>query len=180
LLGVANEAFLARMDTMRAGVDETREWDNSAQSRIVIGYAQLQMFIDHPLGAGHQGTAALSRGYLDEKWLAADSGDRSSHNTVLSVLVDQGLPGIVVFLVLAISITRTMRKKNRFADHESSDRNALYFAMLGGTLVAIIGCGMFAQFLKAEVQVWVLALIAVMLNHEMRIARKPDSVDSRR
>ncbi len=171
MLFFANEAFTERMNTMRASVDQTVEWDSGALTRIETVKAQLRMFLDYPLGAGHQGTAALSKDYLDERWLASDSGDRASHNTVLSILVDQGVPGFMILIVLGFSVSRMLRKHNRVGGYEFSDRYALYFTMLGGTMVAIYASGMFAQYLKAEVQIWVLALVAVMWNFQTRLTR---------
>jgi hypothetical protein len=174
---VANEAFIARMHTLTAATDEQVEWDNSAVSRIAIVKAQLRMFADHPLGAGHQGTAFLSRQYLDERWLASETGDRASHNTIMSVLVDQGLPGIVLISILIISAWRTLKRLKRM-DRSGLDGNlALYRTMLGGSLVTILGAGMFAQYLKAEVWIWNIVLLVVLAElAERAVAAVPENV----
>lgn len=166
---VANEAFIARMHTLTAATDEQAEWDSSAASRVAIVKAQFRMFADHPLGAGHQGTAFLSRQYLDERWLAADSGDRASHNTVMSVLVDQGLPGIVLISVLILSTWGTLRELKRLDRFGLGRDFALYRAMLGGSLVTVLGAGMFAQYLKAEVWIWNIALLVVLAELAARV-----------
>lgn len=161
-LFIANEAFLERMQTLRAAVNDEHVWDNSAMSRIAIVNAQLEMFVDNPLGVGHQGTAYLSRQYLEEHWLATNSGDRASHNTVMSVLVDQGVPGIIIFTLLAATIFVALRRLKIMDKTGLAVRYGIYRAMLGGALVTIFGAGMFAQNLKAEVQIWCLALIAIL------------------
>ena len=174
-VAVANEAFIARMHTLTAATDNQAEWDSSAASRVAIVKAQFQMFADHPLGAGHQGTAFLSRQYLDERWLAADSGDRASHNTIMSVLVDQGLPGIVLILVLIFATWGTLRRLKRLHQFGLGRNLALYRAMLGGSLVTILGAGMFAQYLKAEVWIWNIVLLVVLAElAERAVATTPE------
>lgn len=179
ILVVANDSFIKRMDTLRAGVGAEEEWDSSAQSRVAIAYAQLEMFVDHPLGVGHMGTVTLSRQYIEERWLAKATGDRSSHNTLLSVLVDQGLPGIVLMIYLIFHLISRFRYMKRL-DKVGLDKDlGLFRAMLGGALVSIFGAGMFAQNLKAELLYWTLTLIAVLLvlceQHSKDVAKSGSS-----
>lgn len=162
-VGIANDAFIKRMSTLGAVVDSEQEIDNSAQTRVEIVKAQLKMFVDHPLGTGHQGTAVLSSGYMDSNWLADDSGSRASHNTVMTVLVDQGLPGIFLFMFIGISTISILRSLKSLDLEGASDRFGLFRAMVGGSLATIFGAGMFAQYFKAEVQIWCLALLAVLV-----------------
>lgn len=162
LLAVANEAFVERMKTMRASVEETAVWDDSALSRIAVAKAQIRMFVDHPLGVGHQGTAILSQEYLDDRWLASNSGDRSSHNTMLSILVDQGIVGIAIFIILVFSIIRLLARMKGFDRRDLPNTFGLYRAALGGSIIVIYAAGMFTQYLKAEVQIWILALLTVL------------------
>lgn len=158
---LANTAFLARMGSMTAAVAEEEEWDTSAASRVAIVKSQFRMFLDYPLGAGHQGTAYLSRNYIEEKWWA-NSGDRASHNTVMSILVDQGIPGILLFGALAVAVLRTLKRLKHMDRYGLSENFGLYRCMVGGAIVSIIGSGMFAQNLKAEVQIWCLILLVVL------------------
>jgi O-antigen ligase len=178
---VANETFIARMHTLTAATSDEVEWDSSATSRVEIIKAQLRMFADHPMGVGHQGTAYLSRKYLDERWLASETGDRASHNTVMSVLVDQGLPGIVFILILIVSAWRTLKRMKRMDRSGLDDRLALYRTMLGGSLVTILGAGMFAQNLKAEVWIWNIVLLVVLRElAERSVAAAPDTASEPR
>lgn len=178
VLVVANESFIERMQTMRASVSETSEWDNSAKIRVEVAKAQLRMFAEHPLGVGHQGTAILSRDYLDEQLLAGDSGDRASHNTLLSILVDQGLVGILIFSMMALSIMRMLRQIKRVERVGLPGHFGFYLAMLGGSIVVIYAAGMFAQYLKAEIQIWVLALLAVLWQQvRLQLYREEENAD---
>jgi hypothetical protein len=161
-VGLANQAFISRMQTLTAAIDEGQEWDSSAAGRIEIVKHQLQMFADHPMGVGHQGTAYLSRQYMDESMWAGDSGDRASHNTVMAVLVDQGLPGIILFTILGIAVIGSLRRLKGMDKAGLPVKLGLYRAMVGGSIVSVVGAGLFAQNLKAEVQIWNLILLVVL------------------
>lgn len=178
-LSFANQALVERLSTMQAAVDESAEWDNSAMSRVETAIAQWEMFLDYPFGVGHQGTAILSTQYIDEAWLDPAVNARSSHNTVLTVLVDQGLPGIILFTILAIVIIRMLRRLKLLDGKGLPFRQAVFRAMLGGVLASIMGAGMFAQYFKAEVLIWSLALLAILwkLSAETR-EPNPDAVES--
>lgn len=177
-LSIANQAFRDRMTTMSAATSAEVEWDSSARSRIEIVKAQLKMFADYPLGVGHQGTAYLSRKYLGEQWLAANSGDRASHNTVMSVLVDQGVPGIALFVALGIAVTKSLKRLKKMDVKGLPASLSLYRTMVGGSLVAGIGAGMFAQNLKAEVLIWNLALLAALWQLARRAMPVEETADS--
>lgn len=158
----AGQAVYERLATLTAAVDEDVEWDSSATSRIAIVEAQIEMFKDHPLGVGHEGTTYLSRSYIDEQWLATNSGDRASHNTVMSVLVNQGIPGIVLLLILLFHLRNVFRQLKEMDAQGLPDELGLARTMLAGALVTALASGMFAQYLIAEVQIWCLALVAVV------------------
>jgi hypothetical protein len=162
-IGIANDAYVERMQTLRTAVDSDQEWDNSSKIRIEIVKAQVRMFGAYPLGAGHQGTAALSRGYLAERHLAGNSGDRASHNTIMSVLVDQGLPGIILFSIIVISALLSLRYLKVLDSRGITDRIGLFRTMIGGSLASILASGMFAQYIKAEVLFWNLAMLVVLV-----------------
>ena len=176
-LSFVNEALLTRLSTMQAAVDESAEWDNSALSRVATAKAQLEMFFDHPLGVGHQGTAILSTEYIAEEWLDPGVNARASHNTVLTVLVDQGLPGIILFIILAFLIVRILRRLKALDRSGLPFRLAVFRAMIGAVLASIITAGMFAQYFKAEVLIWALILLAILwrLSEDTRLGRQDGS-----
>lgn len=169
---IASKPFLDRLASATAAAQGEEEWDNSAQTRVALFEAQLRMLKDYPLGAGHQGTATLSTRYLEERWLARNSGDRASHNTVMSIAVDQGLPGLILLTILVAAVFRALIQSKRLDKKGLPDGLALYRAMVGGALITAIVSGMFTQFLKAEIQIWCFALVAVLyrLNAEYHAA----------
>jgi hypothetical protein len=77
----------------------------------------------------------------------------------MTALVEQGVPGVVLFLALWLWVYRTLVQVKR--DTVSSlSRLAGYSAALGGALTVVFVAGWFVDYLKAEVQVWLFALVA--------------------
>jgi O-antigen ligase len=161
---LASQTFWQRMGTITAAVDAPEEMDTSAESRFVIAAAQWQMTLRYPFGSGHRGTAVLSPQYMDEKYLTL-VGDtniragRSSHNTFMTALSEQGFIGAFMFLVMwgwcAKTSLSLRRRTNQIGPRFAGD-----VAAIAGALMAIFAAGIFVDYLKAEVQVWLMALLA--------------------
>lgn len=156
---VASDAFWARMQTIESAVRQDADIDNSAEGRIAQIKAGVVMFANHPFGVGHRGFAVLSSTYLNPIYLD-QSGARSSHNTFISALVEQGIPGVILFSLLWLWVFRSILLARRWA---KTQRPLLEVSMMtavcAGLVVVFIG-GQFADFLKVEVQIWLLALLA--------------------
>ncbi len=151
-----NDLFWDRMESVTAGESEM---DQSALSRFAIAEAEWEMFLDYPLGAGYRGDEALSPHYVPRIYLAEGIGRRSAHNTTMAVLVDQGLPGIVLLIVLQFSIAvRVLRGSTRVSSQGTP--LGLYRAALGAAFAGYFISGLFVNQLKAEVQIWMMALLA--------------------
>jgi O-antigen ligase len=170
LIGLAvlvDEAFVERMWTIRDSTVDSEEADSSARSRIIVARAQWEMFLDYPMGSGHRGTAALSPRYLEDRWLTrsreGEQGARSSHNTFLTTLVEQGIPGAILFIWLALWTVLTLaRFRLRDAFHRDAELTTLA-ATVGGVLAVVLVAGNTADFLMAEVQFWMFALFVTLL-----------------
>lgn len=160
---LANGFFLHRMASLEAVTSDQEQLDFSAASRLVIIKAQWRMFLDHPLGVGYRGTAALSPQYLATKYLAENKGNstaqrqRSSHNTFMSVVVNQGLPGIVLLIALLVWVWKTVGMVTRRSGQEP--RLWGYGTAVAAALTVAVVAGQFAPYMKAEVQYWLLALL---------------------
>lgn len=164
-LALASENFWERMQTIQ--VEQGEEREKSAESRIVIAQAQLRMFVEHPMGSGHRGTAALSRQYIPEEYLTKNSqgqidenSARSSHNTLLSVLVEQGIVGIVLYTLLILTVARRVLALRSAKDALPERAHiSMLAAGIGGALTVIFVSGQFADYLRAEVLFWLLAMV---------------------
>ena len=169
LVVVMDKSFVERMFTIRDATSQDEDADMSARSRLVVAKAQLQMFLDHPMGTGHRGTATLSTQYLDSKWLTRDkSGDestaaRSSHNTFLTALVEQGLPGGLLFIILSLWTVMVMLRIRRMRGPACDPALTTLGASMCGALVVIFVSGNTADYLLAEVQFWLFAALVSML-----------------
>lgn len=159
-LYVAPDSFWERMQTIESAAKRDENMDNSAEGRFEQMKAGLVMFSDYPIGVGHRGFPILSPAYLAEEHLESKSGQRASHNTFISALVEQGFIGGILFAsmilwVLASCLLARVWAKRRRPLLETS----IVAAVCGGLIVVIVG-GMFADFLKVEVQVWLLSLLS--------------------
>jgi O-antigen ligase len=126
------------------------------------------MFLDYPAGSGHRGTAFLSPRYLSEEYLSRSRGGsggmvaRSSHNTFMTALSEQGVPGSVIYTCLLLWIFRTSRLVKQMADQPEHRDLQLYSAAVAASLVAVTVSGLFTDYFKTEVFVWCLVVLAVL------------------
>jgi O-antigen ligase len=162
-LFVASASFWQRMGTLQAAVDDRQQMDTSAESRIVMVMAQIRMAAVYPFGTGHRGTAVLSRSYLEERYMEtlADGtkGQRSSHNTFLSALVEHGIPGAAIFVWLVAWCRAAARRIHSQSEKLSPELNA-YTAAVTASLVVVLVAGIFFDCIAIEVQFWMLAVLA--------------------
>jgi O-antigen ligase len=165
---IVDQTFINRLLTVEdvtASLDD-KNADNSALSRVALADAQILMFKDHPLGVGHRGTAALSPHYLEDRWMSQGNDfirQRSSHNTFLTTLVEQGVFGAMLFVALILWILRSAYRIRRL-NGVVGDPELL---TLGGTacaaLIVIYVSGISTDYLLAENQFWLLAALVSML-----------------
>lgn len=162
LLAYAPAGYWDRMYSLNKMAENTENMDSSAESRLVIAKKQLEMFAAHPLGLGFDTTNFLSTSYLEGRWLS-ESGGRSSHNTLLAVLTDQGLPGITIALVMIFSMVRLALHLRRAISDIHDPFLMSMLAAICGSLAVSFTAGIFTDYLKAEVQIWSLSLMLSLL-----------------
>lgn len=163
LFMLANNLFWSRMSTILPDAT-TEQRDESAESRIIIAQANLQMFLDHPMGVGHRGNEILSPGYLPVELLTNKNGTlvRAAHNTFMAVLVDHGFIGLILIILLHLSIARSLIRARFNSSSSLGGEFGLYVAALGSSLVIYWGNAQFANFTKSEVIIWIAALAAAL------------------
>ena len=159
LTAIVDQVFIERMFTIQDVTSEDEEADMSARSRLAVAKAQIQMFVDYPMGTGFRGTAALSALYLDRKWLTGDgdSASRSSHNTFLTALVEQGVLGVAIYVGWVLWIIGAAFRIRRLNDSHGDPELITLGASLCGALVVVFTAGMTADYLIKEVQFWLYA-----------------------
>ncbi len=168
LLGVlgltvlVDKAFVDRMFTIEDVASQDESADTSARSRVAVAQAQLQMFLDHPMGIGWRGTVVLSPQYVDRKWLTLgddENASRSSHNTFLTALVEQGIVGAIIYGSLVLWVVSAVFRARRFSRSDRDPELATLIAALIGAIMAVLTAGTAADYLTKEVQFWLYALL---------------------
>lgn len=168
LLKMAPPNYWARMSTIKETAKDEAPVDQSSETRLALLKAQWQMFLAHPMGSGHRGTEYLSTRYLSDADLSAsrDGSDgqraRSSHNTFMTALAEQGIPGAILYLWLLGWIWRTCRKVQSRFKELGNENLGLYAMAVGSSLAVVIVAGLFVDYFKAEVFIWCVALLAVL------------------
>jgi len=159
LLILANDQFWGRMQTIQ--LTEESQMEASAASRVALIRYGWAMFKDYPLGAGHRGHEILSPSYVPEGLLT--QGRRAAHNTFMQILVEQGIIGALLFVLLNVWVIRQLWRLKQMDARGLSLRLGLYRAGIGSALMAAYAAGMFIGTLKAEVHIWLLALLAALV-----------------
>lgn len=159
--------FVDRIFSIKSAVDDPGTRDGSAENRVVLVEAQFKMFAAYPWGSGHRGTAALSPFYLDEEWLTSANDEpaaRSSHNTFMTVLTEQGIPGIILYFWIVLWGAGTVIRLKLLQGRGGPPELISPAAACCAGLVVVLVAGNFTDYLLAEVQIWFFALLAVALN----------------
>jgi O-antigen ligase len=162
LYALVDKTFVDRMYTIEDVTSQDESADPSARSRVAIAEAQLQMFLDHPIGVGWRGTAVLAPQYLDRKWLTLGDGDdasRSSHNTFLTALVEQGIVGALIYSALVLWVVGALLRCRRLGRVGDDPELATLVAALTSAIVVVLVAGMTADYLVKEVQFWLFGLL---------------------
>jgi O-antigen ligase len=176
---IVDAAFIQRMFTIGDVVRDSEDADMSARSRVEIYEAQLRMAADYPLGTGYRGTVVLSRTYLDRKWLTRNNGPddpdagRSSHNTLMTTLVEQGWPGLAMFLCLLGWIGRAMLRVRRMNGGGVDPEITTLAATCCAGLAVVMVAGTATDYLMVEVQFWLFGCLesALQLGEANRATR---------
>jgi O-antigen ligase len=149
---VANPAYWHRVSTITTS-DEQR--DASAESRLEIWQATIQMISNHPLGVG-AGNFFQSIGQVDPRFVGRDT-----HNTFLRCAAEVGVQGIGIFLALIAGSILSLRRLLREARLlYKPDREFVTYMSYGVivSLTTLLACGMTVTLVYTEFVWWILAL----------------------
>lgn len=123
LLGVsflylADDHFWERSQTISTSFEE-----DGASGRIDIWRNGLKMAADYPLGTGGGGFQALSPYYMPADLLTA-GGVRSSHNTYLLILVEQGFLGLLLYSLILFKLYLHLWKAYKYFNFNNENNEA--------------------------------------------------------
>ena len=125
----------------------------------------------YPFGNGHRGSEFLSAKYLDPKWLSS-SGGRSSHNTFLTALVEQGIPGAILYIAFVVWGWRSVKRLKQMSRTGEFTNLTLYGAAAAAGLTIVLVAGIFEDLLKTEVQIWLAALLCAIFQMSAVVAKR--------
>lgn len=148
---------------------DNAEQDKSAESRMVIINAQIEMFANNPIfGFGHRGTLLQSYYYIPQEYLTKTTGGssaRASHNLTMALLVDHGIIGAGLYFIIVISCIRRLflSKKIRVSSDEIINLKVLLLGLVCG-LVGLMVASQGSNSKKLEIGIWLFALIPPAYN----------------
>jgi O-antigen ligase len=159
-LALSPPEYWSRVETVKYRGEEVQGLDTGTD-RVATMDAQLRIFRTHPLGCGSDCTTRLSASYLDERFLNAEYGARSSHNTFLSWLVDFGVIGGVLYLTLAVwAVVRLRGLLSRNAGLPPGFR--LIVPGIAACVGAQLAADQFVPYMRFEVRYWILGVIMLL------------------
>lgn len=164
---LTNDVYWERLSTLLFKGEEVAGVD-TGQGRLVLMEAQGRMFSAYPFGCGHRCTAVLSPMYLDDMYLSgpAESRGRASHNTFMSLLVEQGVVGAGFYIVSLIWIARALGRARQRAEGQGGLLST-FVPSLAAAFAAIVVGDMFVDYLKIEVRIWFIAMLVLMSSWEL-------------
>jgi probable O-glycosylation ligase (exosortase A-associated) len=155
LLSIAPETYFTRIES----IGEYQE-DGSAQGRIQQWVGAFEMAKDYPvLGVGGDNFTFVIESYSGES--------RESHNTFIQILSEEGLVGLIIFLLLmffTIKRLSTVSTKNQeLINRFQSD---VYYTALGVKLglIGLLVCCFFQNKAEHEFLYWTSAILVALEN----------------
>jgi O-antigen ligase len=180
LVMISNPLYWERIGTILIAGEDVSGVDTGS-GRLVLIQSQFEMFSDYPMGCGHRCTAVLSPTYMDDVYLTGKEGNRarSSHNTYMTLLVEQGLPGAIFYVLLLIWIARTtFRLRGRMRNSTGLVPTA--YAATVSILAAITVGDLFVDYLKFEARFWFIGMLMVLAkmdaNGELIKVQQPEQI----
>ena len=161
---VSMDLIVQRIESITKA-ESTEQIDTSAQSRMVIINAQIEMFKENLLmGSGHRTTLLLSPLYIDTKYLTSTTVGalRGSHNLTMTILADHGIIGgtlffLVIFGAIKEGVSVSRNKEN------PRDLRLIIFGLTGG-MIGIMTASQFSSSKVLEITIWILAFIIITKN----------------
>ena len=165
-LYIADDAFVNRLSTLigvQSSIQDEAEIANISSGRTEIWSYGIEMAKDHPFGAGPNGFKNLARFYMPESVLtfhpSRGYGMRGAHNTYLQLIVEQGILGLLIYLMICMQSIKLIYKGFNY-----SKDNLFWkynFLALGISFISIMAGGMFSARVYYEYFWWQVAIIIV-------------------
>ncbi len=174
-LWLADPQFLERTQTITRSQEQR---DSSAQSRIRLAQAGLQMLQNHPLGVGAGNFYQNIGNYIPEYQ------GKDAHNTYVRVATELGVQGIGLFGLLILNgyltLRRTAKEAEKLPEDQREPARLLCFG-LTCALSTLLACCLTISLPYVEFMWWVLLLpVCAQRTIEWQLNREeePDSMEA--
>jgi O-antigen ligase len=151
LLALADPQFIARQNVA--------SYDDGSSTGRLEGWSQAGRILwDHPFGTGARGFHLLIPKYSSVLAERHNDEPRAPHNTIVLVMVEYGIQGIVLWLLLIGALFMMLMRTRRLALATKDD--FIYYRTVAVTVAlisALIG-SMFTDRLYCEGIYWMMAL----------------------
>ncbi len=151
--------IIDRFESMIAD-EEGQIQEKSAESRMVIINAQIEMFKTKLIiGGGHRTTLLLSPYYIPPEYLTktAAGGVRGSHNLTMSIFTDHGIIGGFLYFMLVLTCVFTALRIIKNRDYSNQDR-LIALGLLSGYM-GVLAASQFSNSKVMEISMWMFAFI---------------------
>jgi len=167
-----DDSFLQRAETITA---EEEERDGSAQARLNVWSASVEMLKDHPEGVG-PGNFAISIGAY-----ASVLENRDAHSTFVLCYSELGIPGLVLLLVIIAGTYRTLFRVRRQAlsiqESHGQDLHLVCYGLII-SLTVYLGAGLTVSRLYSEGFWWFLMMpICLARTMDNLPSSRPDELE---
>lgn len=169
LLYLADEHFVQRISSLwRSEIGSEESLDQLTSGRWLIFKHGLLIAKDNPMGAGPEGFRALARFYMPEDMLTFRPGStygvRAAHNSYLQVLVEQGIIGLILFLIICFYTMYLLFSAVRIkkGTDEFGTWNDFLLIGLNMSFVCTLAGGMVGSQVYYEFFWWQIALSVVI------------------
>lgn len=161
LVGVlANDQFWERQNTM-----QNYQQEGSAMSRVYLWNGAINMWKDHPMGAGGKAFSSMAMEYVPELAITMqEKGAKTVHSTFFLILVEWGPVGLILFFGFTFHmffILARVRKRSPLTPGYRYYVDAMAIQM---GIIAIFVAGIFHNRVYSEVYYWFGAFAVVLRN----------------
>lgn len=167
---LAGPIFASRIASIGNITEGEEAIDGSAESRLHVIRSQLAIVGDYPFGGGHKATPILAPVSSTLTHPVAEGEQPragqslASHNTFMTLLTEQGLPGAGLYLgVLLVGLGRLWRLKARATASAHGMETTTALACMAALTVTLVA-GLFTDYFMCEVQIWMFAILAATGN----------------
>lgn len=183
---LADDAYKERFSTLlgaKEAYQTEEEFDRLSSGRIAIWNYGLEMAADHPFGIGPDGFSEMAHVYMPRELLKFEPGDehgrRAAHSTYLQVLVEQGVIGLGLWLLMCLSICLTLKKYFKLISQVKNISpfwRDTVFALTVSFLTTLAG-GLVTSRVYYEYFWWQIALVVVVISMVKKIVEQDSSPD---